>query len=937
MLRKILLLAAWLLSMGASAQTFKFIGKLYDTENQPMIGANVSLLVDGEVKYQAVSDISGIYFFDDVKVGAYRLKISYVGFFNVNKEVQVDKDVVYSDLILYASPVNLDEVVVEGKVPLATLKGDTTSYNASQYKVLADASTEDLVAKLPGISIENGTISAEGETVQQVLVDGKPFFGSDASAALKNLPAEVVSKIEIFDQKSEQAQFTGFDDGETSKTINIVTKMDKRNGQFGKAYAAYGTENHYNLGGNFSLFNGDRRISVIGQANDINIQNFSSEDILGVSGSSGRRRGGRGGGRGGEGNDAFNVAQQPGIATTNAFGVNFSDEWGEKREANFSYFVNQSSNISEEVLSRAFFDRTGDASGEVYDESNLTTTDNINHRFSGRFEYELSKNTSFNFTPSVSYQSNDGFESTSGFTEASDLLLNSTDNNYEAFSKGWNLNNRGLVRHRFGASRRTLSLSLRNQYSSQGASSALSSLSNYFVPVLQSDELDQIAKLDQQGWNNSANLSFTNPIGEKSMLSVEYRIGLESDDADRQTFNKVEQGQYTDLDELLSNVFTNKYVTNSAGLGYNYRVGKFMFVVRTSLQRSQLDTDQTFPYQADLSRTFVNVIPFGMWSYRIDRQNDFRLIYRTNTRKPTLGQLQEVVDNSNPLQLSIGNAELDQQFQHSMFARLKRTNAEKGTVFFALIGGNITQDYIGNSLYTSRSNSKVITSFNLVPGTQLTQNVNLSGYYDFRTYVTYGMPIYALKSNLNLNVSGNFSNTPGLINDELNNAQSKTFGLGVSLSSNISEKIDFLISSRSSYNDVTNDLNDLQNSSFLSQNSSLKLDWILPAHLVFRTSMNNQFYTGLSDGFNESFWIWNLAIGKKIFKNKLGELNISVYDLLNQNLRINREVTGNYIEDVRTNVLQRYIMVNFIYNFRNFGKVPEVQERERGLGPVGRF
>jgi len=922
------------------AQNHSFSGKLKDTDGAPLIGANILLLQDGSTKYQGSSDAEGSYKIDNINEGSYRLKVSYVGFFNVNKDINIDKDISYQTLTLYASPVGLDEVVVEGKVPMATQNGDTTSYNASQFKVLADASAEDLVTKMPGVTIENGTISAEGETVQRVLVDGKPFFGNDPSAALKNLPAEVVSKIEVFDKKSDQAEFTGFDDGETTKTINIVTKIDKRNGQFGKAYTAYGTENHYNVGGNFSLFNGDQRISFIGQANDINIQNFSSEDILGISGSSGRRRGGRGGrggGRRGGGNDGFQVSQQPGIATTNAFGVNFSDEWGEKMEANFSYFVNQSSNLSEEVLSRAFFDRSGVENGEVYDESNLTTTENTNHRLSGRFDYKLSKNTSINFRPGVSYQANDGIESTEGRTEAASFLINSTNNNYEALSKGWNINNRGLIRHRFGESKRTLSLGLRNQYSQKDANSSLTSLSDFFAPIMQSDDLDQTANLDQDGWNNSGNITFTNPIGEKGMLSVEYRLAVESDDADKETFNKDEAGLYNELDELLSNVFTNNYVTNSGGLGYNYRAGKSRVVIRTSLQRSVLNTDQTFPFQADLSRTYLNLVPFAMWSYRIDRQNDFRLIYRTNTRKPTLTQLQEVIDNSNPLQLSLGNAELDQQFQHSMFARLKRSNTEKGTVFFALIGGNITNNYIGNSLYTSRSNSDLANEFNLTQGSQLTQNVNLSGYYDFRTYMTYGMPVYALKSNLNLNVSANFSNTPGLINDAVNNAQSSTYGLGLSLSSNISDKIDFLISSRSSYNSVSNDLNALQNSSFLSQNSSVKLDWVLPADLVFRTSMRNQFYSGLSDGFNESYWIWNLAVGKKIFKNKLGELNISVYDLLNQNLRINREVTGNYIEDVRTNVLQRYVMVNFIYNFRNFGKAPEVKERRRGEGRGGRF
>jgi len=353
-----------------------------------------------------------------------------------------------------------------------------------------------------------------------------------------------------------------------------------------------------------------------------------------------------------------------------------------------------------------------------------------------------------------------------------------------------------------------------------------------------------------------------------------------------------------------------------------------MIVARASLQHASLVTEQEFPFEASFDRSYLNVMPFAMWRYNIDRQNNLRVIYRTNTRRPSLLQLQEVVDNSNPIQLSIGNNALDQQYQHSIFARLKRTNTEKGTVLFALIGGNVTQNYIGNSLYTSRSDNSIVDEINLLPGSQLNQTVNLRGYWDFRTFLTYGMPIYLIKSNLNLNLSANFSNTPGLIDDVLNNAQSSTYGLGLSLSSNISEKIDFLIGSKTSFNTIANDINTFQNTEYLNQRTSLKLNWILAADFVFRTDINNQLYTGLSDGFNENYWIWNLAVGKKIFKNKLGEINISVYDLLNQNLRITREVTGNYVEDVRTNVLQQYVMVNFIYNFRNFKTSKEATERE---------
>ena len=209
-------------------------------------------------------------------------------------------------IVLTETSRQLNEVVVKGKIVSAEQKGDTLQFNADAFKVNRDAQAEDLLKKMPGVDMTGGTIKVQGETVQEILVDGKPFFGDDPTIALRNLPAEVVAKIEIFDRQSDQSQFTGVNDGNTTKTINIVTRADKRNGQFGKVYAGVGTAGTYAAGGSVNIFDGERRISVIGQSNNINQQNFSSQDLLGVQGSSGGGggrggRGGRGGGRGGRG------------------------------------------------------------------------------------------------------------------------------------------------------------------------------------------------------------------------------------------------------------------------------------------------------------------------------------------------------------------------------------------------------------------------------------------------------------------------------------------------------------------------------------------------------------------------------------------------------------------------------------------------------------
>ena len=259
----------------------------------------------------------------------------------------------------------------------------------------------------------NGEVQAQGEKVQRVLVDGKQFFGEDATLALKNLPAEIVDKIEVFDRQSDQAQLTGFDDGNAQKTINIVTRADRNAGKFGKLFAGYGSDNRYMAGGNLNIFGKEKRISIIGLSNNINQQNFASQDLAGVLGSSGGGggRGGRGGGGGGGGGSwggggnggNFLVGQQNGITNTSAFGLNYTDKWGEKLEVTGSYFFNRSGNANTQATNRETFLSNG---SQFYKEQTSNANTNLNHRVNFRFEYSPDKNNTIIFSPSVNWQDN---------------------------------------------------------------------------------------------------------------------------------------------------------------------------------------------------------------------------------------------------------------------------------------------------------------------------------------------------------------------------------------------------------------------------------------------------------------------------------------------------------------------------------------------------
>ena len=350
MRRLVLFALVFIIGSQLYAQQFTISGTVKDQQaGTSLQRATIRLYssTDPGFSKTTLSDTAGYFIFQNLQRDSFLLNISFTGYKEVSQPVVIDTANVHLEIA--ATPSESSEmatVVIRVNVPPVTQKGDTLQVNADQFKVNPDASAEDLVRKVPGVTVENGQVKAQGEVVQKVTLDGRDLFGDDATAALKNLPAEIVDKIQIFDRLSDQAQFTGFDDGSASRSINIITKANMRNGQFGRVYAGYGTDDRYAAGGNATLLHENRRISIVGNFNNTNQQNFAQEDLLGLTGSTGRggMRGGRGGGRpgmffGGGGN--FMVGSQNGINQTNAVGINFSDVWGPKLTVSGSYFFQQ--------------------------------------------------------------------------------------------------------------------------------------------------------------------------------------------------------------------------------------------------------------------------------------------------------------------------------------------------------------------------------------------------------------------------------------------------------------------------------------------------------------------------------------------------------------------------------------------------------------------
>lgn len=926
-------------SVYSSGQGRIVSGRVIDKkEASPLSGVAVMLVnvADSTKKTGTVTGMDGDFSLSSVNDGKYMLTLRYVSYRAVRRAVDVaGKDISLGTLEMETSARELKGVTVSGRQIRGEQKGDTSQFNADAYKTNPDATAEELAAKMPGITSDNTGVKVNGEAVQQVLVDGKPFFGTDPTLALKNLPAEVIDKIQVFDKLSDQSMFTGFDDGNAQKTMNIITRRNKSEGVFGKVYAGYGTDDRYLAGGNMNFFNGDRRISVLGLANNINQQNFSQEDVLGLGG--GQGRGGRGPGArgGGGGSNNFMVGQQNGISATNSFGFNYSDSWGKKMRVSGSYFLNGTDNNNDSRTSRTYF--AGPSNSALYDDSSLSSTNNLNHRFNMRLEYTIDSANSITFSPSLSLQHNDASTSSYAKTLAADILQSSTNNATSLLNDGYNASGNLLYQHKFRKPRRTISLNVNGGANEKTGEGTNYSQNLYFNSVVTGVGRDQRYDLQSDGANVSTNLTYTEPIGKKGQLQFSYNPSFSESVSDKMTYNKdAVTGDYSKQDTLFSNKYANTYTTQRGGI--SFRVGerdrKTSFNVGLNVQQANLAGDQEFPAVAHISRSFFNILPNAFYNFRAADGRNMRVMYRTNTNAPSITQLQSVVDISNPLLMKTGNADLKQSYEHTLVVRYGLTKAKTGRNLFLNIYANKTFDYVGSAVYQPTKDSifadKVSgTSILINRGSQITRPVNLDGYFSSRFFITYGFPVGLIKSNLNLNAGLNYNITPGLVNDVVNKATNYVPSFGAVLSSNISDKVDFTVSYTGNYNVVSNSIQSQVANNFYNHVASVRFNWVFLENFVFNTNFSNNYYTGFSGTGAQNFNLWGAYVGYKMLKKTL-EARISVYDILNQNTSVARTVTETYFENANTNVLRQYFMVQLTYTIRKFksGAPPEPEKQD---------
>ena len=907
--------------------------------------------------------------------GEYKLSVSFIGYNNLDTTFRVSAPKLNLGVLKLKPGVQIETVVKEAKALRTSQKGDTVSYNAGAFKVVADADVEGLLKKMPGITVTDGTVEAQGETVKKIFVDGKEFFGEDVTTAIKSLPAEAVDRVEVYNKLSDAAEFSGMDDGEGYKALNIVTRPGMRQGQFGKLYAGFGydadteTEDKfkYIAGGNANIFSGDSRISLIGLFNNVNQQNFSFEDILGVSGSGG------GGRRGSVGQ--YMMRPQSGVATVNAIGINYSDSWGKRDQVTFqgSYFFNNTNTENRSTVEKWY---EAPMIPDTLSTNGYSDTKGYNHRFNARLEWKISENQNLMIRPRFSYQSNDPWSSTTGWQYGAPADGGSgysrTDNFSDALRHGYNVGTSAVYRAKLGKNGRTITLDGSFSYSDNTNNS--NSWSNILATQPDRPAVDPVTGVwdpanytelrylrnlaPSSSYSLRGSFTYTEPVAKYAQLSFQYRASYNSQERDKRSYITGDDFSTAGLtpDRSLSNSYESGYLTQSVGPGFRFSKERNTFIANVYYQRSALDGQIVRDDAEKIKHAYNNVTYFMMGQLNINRENSLRLFVSSYTDSPSITDLQSVYDVSDAQNISHGNPNLKPTYSHRVNFHYTNSNVEKGRTFMWMFSMNTTLDYTAQHL-VQRPGDITIDGQAYSPNFYSTTE-NLDGYWQLRTHLSYGLPIGFLKSNFNVMAGVIYTKTPSMLGGtvdaatgmisggERNDTKNMGYDFRAVLGSNISENVDFTLSWNGTYNEATNSLNaDKSKNRYFNHTAQGNLKVVFPLGFTFTASAAYSQYIGFTNDYSEDYLLCNAWLGKKVFRNKRGEVMIGVNDLLNQNRAFSRTTGSGYTQNSTNSVIGRYYMVQFTYNLRRFGKkgsrnlkdygVEQQSGSQRRMGPGG--
>jgi len=917
----ILLCMLFMAAGGAFAQHATIKGSVADTSSKENLSnAVISILrAKDSVLYKFTrSNTQGKFSIGNLPAGKFILLVTYPKYADYVEQLELsDTSVVtFSKISLILKAKLLEEVVIKQKISAIKIKGDTTEFTADSFHVQANATVEDLLKKLPGIQVDkNGKITAQGETVQKVLVDGEEFFGDDPTLVTQNLRADMIDKVQVFDKKSDQAAFTGIDDGEKSKTINLKLKDNKKNGYFGKVNLGGGTDGYYDNQLMINLFKKKKKLSAYGilsntgktglnwnernSYGDNIASNVDYDDATGyfmMNGSNDELDSWSG---------QYNGQGYPSVKTG---GIHYNNKWDDdKQSANFNYKIMQLDIHGSNGTNTQYI-----LPDTLYYNSQRENFNNqiLRNRINGNYEVQLDSSSSIKI--SASGGTDHKVTESHFITEArasDSALVNSGERSISTAGDTRTVNSNLLWKKKMHKKGRTVSVNLSENFES-GTSDGYLFADNEFYKggiSFQQQVTDQYKKYETKKLAFDSKITYSEPLSTVSSIIANYGVTVNNSESNRKSFNKSASGKYTDIDSLFSNDYRFNVFTHKAGFAYNLVQKKIRFnagsnIGITSFRQEDLLKDTTS------KRNFVNWFPQASFTYSFSQQKRLSLRYNGNTSQPSIQQIQPIRSNDDPLNVVIGNPSLKPQFTNNIGLNFYQYKVLTETDIYANINYSFVENALGNRSYVDST------------GKRTSQTVNLDGNKNISGWLGYGFKWKKPDIRIGLNGNIRMSRYAGIVNDILNVTNSGNYTLQLYMNKSKDKKYELRLEGSATY---TNSRSSVQNNiktNYWTYNIQPSFDIFLPKKFQLHSELDANFRQKTSAfDFNTNVVLWNAWFGKKFLKGDVLLVKASANDLLNQNVGFSRQVNSNFISQNTYSTIQRFFMLSVVWNFTKAG------------------
>ena len=835
--------------------------------------------------------------------GKIQLSVSYIGYQTFSGVYELKNDLNIGEIPL--RDILLDEVVIKAAPPLAVQRGDTTQFNSGAVKIAVDADLEDLLKKLPGFEIVDGKIMAQGKEVTKLYIDGMEYSFNNPGAALKNLPAKLVNKIKMYDDRSEEAKFSGYDDGQKFRSLNIETHDPNKMKVFGRGTAGYGItdpvkntfkENNYTANLSANLFDPKQKITLSGNA-----QNAGQNNEL--PGSRYKAGGGN--------NDSKMVF------------ANFSSKLGEKVMFSGNYNLSQRNSYSGSLSKQVYFP-TDRYENRIYDRENHSWQDGHNQSLNIRLDYTLDEKNKITLSPVFSYGRNNSRSlSMGGNIENNDTINTSntlSDNKGKTFRTGGDV----MWMHAFQKKGRTFTVRLNGNYdqnrSDQAQNNDERSLNNENVYT---DTLrNLLITNDRNGFSWMASATWSEPLTEHARLGINYSYRENADNSDKESLSFKDE-DFKDLigiDTAQTNKLENVYRVHNYGVNYNYFVKKLSLNGGLTISHTQMDNRYKYPGKADslMKSIYTDLSPMMNLGYKLSEKSNLDFSYRGSSSSPNAVQLQDILDVSNPLQVSRGNPYLKKSYNHTVSMNYTRSLSDKSIFMYSYFSGGQTFNQISSNVKFIERDT-VINDYELVRGARLTTPVNLNGMWNMSANMNCSFPWKKLKLRFNTSLGYSFSHSPSIYDDLKNITSAHSANLGININTDISEDFDLYVSSVSSYSYSRNTTTG--GSQYFNEMVQGFMRWVFWKGFFMDASYTGRYYINKKgETVNQSENILNLAIGKKFGKNKQWDVTLSSNDVLQERNTVDFTLNDLYADTSYRTISSSYYMLAFSFRFNSMDK-----------------